>query len=270
MFVIVPSPRESAELHKKVVSNIEEIRARGARVIAIAEEGDAAVMPHADEVLRIPLAGPLFEPLLAVVPLHIFAMGLATAKGLDVDQPRNLAKSVTVESAASGLRGETTASRQSPRTTRPRGSRSTEGFGHAMRAMPRDKVAGCIERTTMIVGIGVDLVDIARFERTLERTPRLLERLFSPAEQTRSPRSLAARYAAKEALIKALGGSDGVHWTEIEITPEASGRPWFTLTGSTAAVIAERGITGLHLSMSHDARLRDRVRRGGGGGGCRA
>ncbi|MET0812177.1 MAG: glutamine--fructose-6-phosphate transaminase (isomerizing) [Microbacterium sp.] len=97
VFVIVPSPRESAELHKKVVSNIQEIRARGARVIVIAEEGDAAVLPFADEVLRIPLAGPLFEPLLAVVPLHIFAMGLATAKGLDVDQPRNLAKSVTVE-----------------------------------------------------------------------------------------------------------------------------------------------------------------------------
>ena len=97
VFVIVPSPRASAELHKKVVSNIQEIRARGARVIAIAEEGDAAVLPFADEVLRIPLAGPFFEPLLAVVPLHIFAMGLATAKGLDVDQPRNLAKSVTVE-----------------------------------------------------------------------------------------------------------------------------------------------------------------------------
>ncbi len=97
VFVIVPSPRESAELHKKVVSNIQEIRARGARIIAVAEEGDAAVLPFADEVLRIPLAGPLFEPLLAVVPLHIFAMGLATAKGLDVDQPRNLAKSVTVE-----------------------------------------------------------------------------------------------------------------------------------------------------------------------------
>ena len=97
VFVIVPSPRESALLHSKVVSNIQEIRARGARVIAVAEEGDAAVLPFADEVLRIPLAGPLFEPLLAVVPLHIFAMGLATAKGLDVDQPRNLAKSVTVE-----------------------------------------------------------------------------------------------------------------------------------------------------------------------------
>ena len=97
VFVIVPSPRQSALLHSKVVSNIQEIRARGARVIAVAEEGDAAVLPFADEVLRIPLAGPLFEPLLAVVPLHIFAMGLATAKGLDVDQPRNLAKSVTVE-----------------------------------------------------------------------------------------------------------------------------------------------------------------------------
>jgi glucosamine--fructose-6-phosphate aminotransferase (isomerizing) len=97
VFVIVPSPRKSAEMHKKVISSIEEIRARGARVIAIAEEGDAAVLPKADEVLRIPLAGPFFEPLLAVVPLHIFAMGLATAKGLDVDQPRNLAKSVTVE-----------------------------------------------------------------------------------------------------------------------------------------------------------------------------
>ncbi|MCI2957850.1 glutamine--fructose-6-phosphate transaminase (isomerizing) [Agromyces atrinae] len=97
VFVVVPSPRGSAELHSKVVSNIQEIRARGARVIAIAEVGDAAVLPFADEVLRIPLAAPLYEPLLAVVPLQIFAMELATAKGLDVDQPRNLAKSVTVE-----------------------------------------------------------------------------------------------------------------------------------------------------------------------------
>ncbi len=97
VFVIVPSPRDSRSLHPKVVSNIQEIRARGARVIAIAEEGDAAVLPFADEVLRIPLATPLFEPLLAVAPLHMFGMELAAAKGLDVDQPRNLAKSVTVE-----------------------------------------------------------------------------------------------------------------------------------------------------------------------------
>lgn len=107
----------------------------------------------------------------------------------------------------------------------------------------------------MIIGIGVDLVDIPRFERSIARTPRLLERLFSPAERVLKPRSLAARYAAKEALIKALGGSEGLHWTEIEVTPEASGRPWFTLTGSTAAVVASRGITSVHLSMSHDAGL---------------
>ena len=97
VFVVVPSPRGSAHLHPKVVSNIQEIRARGARVIAIAEQGDAAVLPFADTVIHIPLAAPLFEPLLAVVPLQLFAMELATAKGLDVDQPRNLAKSVTVE-----------------------------------------------------------------------------------------------------------------------------------------------------------------------------
>ncbi len=97
VFVIVPSPRDPNSLHAKVVSNIQEIRARGARVIAIAEEGDVAVLPHADEVIRIPLASPFLGPLLAVVPLHIFGMELAAAKGLDVDQPRNLAKSVTVE-----------------------------------------------------------------------------------------------------------------------------------------------------------------------------
>ncbi len=97
VFVVVPSPRDPNSLHAKVVSNIQEIRARGARILAIAEEGDVAVLPFADEVIRIPLAAPLFEPLLTVVPLQLFAMELATAKGLDVDQPRNLAKSVTVE-----------------------------------------------------------------------------------------------------------------------------------------------------------------------------
>jgi glucosamine--fructose-6-phosphate aminotransferase (isomerizing) len=97
VFVLVPSPRHSEEMHRKVISNIQEIRARGARVIAIAEQADAAVLPFADEVIALPLAGKFFEPLIAVVPLQIFAMELAAAKGLDVDQPRNLAKSVTVE-----------------------------------------------------------------------------------------------------------------------------------------------------------------------------
>lgn len=107
----------------------------------------------------------------------------------------------------------------------------------------------------MIIGTGIDLVDIARFERTVERTPRLLPRLFSPAERLLKLRSLAARYAAKEALIKALGGSDGVYWTEIEIASEPSGKPVFALSGSTASVVEERGITALHLTMTHDAGL---------------
>ena len=107
----------------------------------------------------------------------------------------------------------------------------------------------------MIVGIGVDIVDIPRFERSLVRTPRLLDRLFTAAERGLKPHSLAARYAAKEALIKALGGSDGVHWTDIEVASEPSGRPVFALTGETAATVAARGVTAVHLSLSHDAGL---------------
>ncbi|WP_444664904.1 glutamine--fructose-6-phosphate transaminase (isomerizing) [Cellulomonas sp. CW35] len=97
VFVVVPSPRGRHSLHSKVVSNIQEIRARGARTLVIAEDGDEAVRPFADEVFYVPQSPTLLAPLLAVVPLQIFACELATAKGLDVDQPRNLAKSVTVE-----------------------------------------------------------------------------------------------------------------------------------------------------------------------------
>ena len=97
VFVIVPSPRGRDSLHSKVVSNIQEIRARGAITIVIAEEGDHAVEAYANHVIRIPQAPTLMQPLLATVPLQIFACGVATAKGYDVDQPRNLAKSVTVE-----------------------------------------------------------------------------------------------------------------------------------------------------------------------------
>ncbi len=104
----------------------------------------------------------------------------------------------------------------------------------------------------VIAGIGVDLVDIARFERTLERTPRLRERLFTPREQPMPARSLAARYAAKEALIKALGGSDGVYWGEIEVRNDGEGRPFFSLAGRTADTVLDRGIATMHLSMSHD------------------
>jgi glucosamine--fructose-6-phosphate aminotransferase (isomerizing) len=97
VFIIVPSPRGRDSLHSKVISNIQEIRARGARTLVIAEEGDDAVLPFADEVFFVPQTPVLLAPLVSVVPLQIFACELATARGLDVDQPRNLAKSVTVE-----------------------------------------------------------------------------------------------------------------------------------------------------------------------------
>ena len=97
VFIVVPSPDSEHGLHGKVVSNIQEIRARGARTLVIAEEGDEDVTPFADEVIRVPRTSPLLAPLLTVVPLQVFALHLSTAKGLDVDQPRNLAKSVTVE-----------------------------------------------------------------------------------------------------------------------------------------------------------------------------
>ncbi|MFJ2648736.1 glutamine--fructose-6-phosphate transaminase (isomerizing) [Streptomyces sp. NPDC087420] len=95
--VVVPSPRGRSVLHDKIVSNIQEIRARGARTIVIAEEGDEAVAPYADHLIRIPVTPTLLQPLVATVPLQVFACELATARGNEVDQPRNLAKSVTVE-----------------------------------------------------------------------------------------------------------------------------------------------------------------------------
>jgi glucosamine--fructose-6-phosphate aminotransferase (isomerizing) len=97
VIVIVPSPSAEESLHAKVLANIQEINARGAEVIAIAEEGDSEVADYAKKVFYTPKTLPLLSPVLSVVPLHIFSMELAKAKGLDVDQPRNLAKSVTVE-----------------------------------------------------------------------------------------------------------------------------------------------------------------------------
>ncbi|GGY26411.1 glutamine--fructose-6-phosphate transaminase (isomerizing) [Streptomyces omiyaensis] len=95
--VVVPSPKGRSVLHDKIVSNIQEIRARGARTIVIAEEGDEAVVPFADHLVRVPATPTLLQPLVATVPLQVFACELATARGNEVDQPRNLAKSVTVE-----------------------------------------------------------------------------------------------------------------------------------------------------------------------------
>jgi glucosamine--fructose-6-phosphate aminotransferase (isomerizing) len=94
---VVPSPRGRGVLHDKVVSNIQEVRARGARTIVIAEEGDTDVAPYADHLIYVPVTPTLLAPLVTTVPLQVLACEIAAARGHDVDQPRNLAKSVTVE-----------------------------------------------------------------------------------------------------------------------------------------------------------------------------
>jgi glucosamine--fructose-6-phosphate aminotransferase (isomerizing) len=95
--VVVPSPRGRSVLHDKIVSNIQEVRARGAVTIVVAEQGDEAVVPYADHLIRVPVTATLLQPVVATVPLQVFACEMAALRGLDVDQPRNLAKSVTVE-----------------------------------------------------------------------------------------------------------------------------------------------------------------------------
>ncbi|WP_327149710.1 glutamine--fructose-6-phosphate transaminase (isomerizing) [Nocardia sp. NBC_01329] len=97
VIIVMPSPKGRGVLHSKLLSNIREIQARGARTIVIAEEGDDLVRPFADDLIEIPSAPTLYQPLLSTVPLQIFAAEVAQARGYDVDKPRNLAKSVTVE-----------------------------------------------------------------------------------------------------------------------------------------------------------------------------
>ncbi|MCH9702109.1 MAG: glutamine--fructose-6-phosphate transaminase (isomerizing) [Actinomycetia bacterium] len=97
VIVVMPSPQNAALLHSKLLSNIREIQARGAVTVVIAEEGDDTVRPYADHLIEIPTVPVLLQPLLSTIPLQVFAAGIAQARGFDVDKPRNLAKSVTVE-----------------------------------------------------------------------------------------------------------------------------------------------------------------------------
>lgn len=105
----------------------------------------------------------------------------------------------------------------------------------------------------MIIGIGVDVVDIARFGRSLDRTPPLRDRLFARSERDLPLSSLAARFAAKEALIKASGDSSGFTWHDMVVRSDASRRPVLVTTGAVAARLALLGVTTTHLSLSHDA-----------------
>ena len=107
----------------------------------------------------------------------------------------------------------------------------------------------------MIVGVGTDVVDLARFETTLERTPAVRSRLFTPAEASLPLASLAARFAAKEALAKALGAPGDLAWHDAEVVTDDAGAPSFVLRGTVAARLAALGATRTHLSLSHDAGL---------------
>ncbi len=109
-----------------------------------------------------------------------------------------------------------------------------------------DKLGG------MIAGIGVDIVDVPRFGRQLEKTPRLHERLFTVDERGLPLRSLAARFAAKEAIAKALGAPAGMNWQDCSIIKNEAGDPQIHVVGTVAEASAQRGITSWHLSLSHD------------------
>jgi holo-[acyl-carrier protein] synthase len=104
-----------------------------------------------------------------------------------------------------------------------------------------------------VIGVGIDVCDIARFEESLARTPGLVQRLFTPHEAARPPASLAARFAAKEALAKALGAPVGMAWHDAEVVSEESGRPRFDIRGTVRARADELGVVSVHLSLSHDA-----------------
>ena len=111
----------------------------------------------------------------------------------------------------------------------------------------------------MIVGVGIDVCDVERFGQTLERRPGLAARLFTPTEAVRPVASLAARFAAKEALAKALGAPQGMSWQDAEIVTDDRGRPRFVVRGTVAAQVEAAGITSIHVSLSHDAGIASAV-----------
>ncbi|MGC4109744.1 MAG: holo-ACP synthase [Nocardioides sp.] len=110
-----------------------------------------------------------------------------------------------------------------------------------------------------VVGVGIDVVDVSRFEESLRRTPGLVARVFTSGEASRPPASLAARFAAKEALAKALGAPGNLEWHDAEVVSESSGRPRLELRGTVAVRAAELGVTSVHLSLSHDAGIASAV-----------
>lgn len=104
----------------------------------------------------------------------------------------------------------------------------------------------------MIIGVGVDLVDLARFEAELAKTPKLRERLFHPVERDYSTRQLAGSFAAKEAVVKALGSGENLSWVELSVVRDSLGKPWVHAEGESAKRLGAAGVVKLHLSLTHD------------------
>ncbi len=111
----------------------------------------------------------------------------------------------------------------------------------------------------MIVGLGIDVVDLARFAEALERTPALRRRVFTPVERPLPLASLGARFAAKEALAKALGAPAGLSWLDAEIRSQHTGRPYFEVKGSVQRQVTVLGADTIHVSLSHDAGIASAV-----------
>ncbi len=111
----------------------------------------------------------------------------------------------------------------------------------------------------MIISVGIDVCDVARFAASVERRPGMVQRLFTPAEAERPIASQAARFAAKEALAKALGAPSGMSWQDAEVLTDEAGRPSFRIIGTVAARAAELGIANVHVSLSHDAGIASAV-----------
>jgi holo-[acyl-carrier protein] synthase len=105
----------------------------------------------------------------------------------------------------------------------------------------------------VIVGIGIDVCDVERLGASLRRTPALAERLFTPAERQRPLASLAARFAAKEAVAKALKAPRGLGWHDAEVVSEETGRPVLVLRGTVRAAAEALGVREVHVSLTHDA-----------------
>ena len=203
-------------VQEKLISNVMEARARDARVLAVATEGDDAMRDFADDILWVPDTLEVLSPMLAIIPLQLFAYHMAVARGTDVDQPRNLAKSVTVEWAC----------------PRPAGPEGTTELGIDIIKVERIRAA------------------LARFGA------RFTQRILTDAERAYvrdRPETLAGRWAAKEAVSKVLGlGVRGVGWREIEIVRLPTGQPTVRLHDRALRRAEQLGMDRVAVSISHE------------------